>query len=135
MDAKTLDVMARTIFGEARSEPWEGKLAVGWVIQNRATQGGWWGSTVPAVCRKARQFSCWNPTDPNRLRCERVGLRDDTMFRQCVAAAACVLSGLCPDQTGGATHYYATSIDPPAWARGKTPTVTIGNHVFFKDID
>jgi spore germination cell wall hydrolase CwlJ-like protein len=135
MEAQALDVMARTIYGEARGESWEGMLAVGWVIKNRAQQGGWWGATVPEVCRKPRQFSCWNASDPNRAACTRVTAHDSTLFRSVLAAAACVLSGLCADNTGGATHYYATSREPPIWARGRTPTVTIGKHSFFRDID
>jgi spore germination cell wall hydrolase CwlJ-like protein len=35
-----------------------------------------------------------------------------------------------------ATHYHARWMrDPPRWARGKAPCATIGQHLFFNDID
>ena len=35
------------------------------------------------------------------------------------------------DLTHGATHYHAEDIKP-YWARGKKPTTTIGNHIFYR---
>ena len=132
--AEDLDAMARTVYGEARSESFLGQAAVGFVIRNRAAKGGWWGKTIKAVCYAPKQFSCHNPTDPNRRRC-RQAKATDPAFQSSLAAAAAVLAGLIEDPTGGATHYHATSIPPPAWAVGKTPTVTIGAHAFYRDID
>lgn len=65
LTAGDIDILARTIYGEARGEPWEGKIAVAWVVRNRAERGGWWGDTIREVCLKPWQFSCWNETDPN----------------------------------------------------------------------
>ena len=71
-----LPVMARTVFGEARGEPHEGRLAVAHVILNRARSGGWWDAGVSEVCLKRWQFSCWNPGDPNRPRLFQIELDD-----------------------------------------------------------
>ncbi|MNP80458.1 Cell Wall Hydrolase [compost metagenome] len=50
-------------------------------------------------------------------------------------AAKLVVDGTTPDPTGGATHYYAKSMKtPPKWVAGATKTVTIGNHIFFRDV-
>src|SRR5512134_3045692 len=68
-----LSVMARTVYGEARGEPHEGRLAVAHVILNRARAGGWFGAGVSEVCL---QFSCWNPGDPNRPRLFQIELDD-----------------------------------------------------------
>ena len=38
-----------------------------------------------------------------------------------------------PDPTGGATHYYATSIRPPYWARALTRIATVSGHVFLRE--
>ena len=56
-----IDTLARTLFGEARGELYGGRVAVANVIINRAaSQVTWWGNTVEEVCRKPKQFSCWD---------------------------------------------------------------------------
>lgn len=54
---------------------------------------------------------------------------------QAQIAADQVIDGKVPDPTGGATHYYATTIPKaPTWAAKAKQTVRIGQHVFFKDV-
>lgn len=128
-----LDIMARTVWGEARGESREGKLAVAWVIMNRQMAGKWYaGEYISQTCQKARQFSCWNREDPNRALLTKLALRDST-FRECVWAAAAALAGAEPDPTNGATHYHTAAVRPE-WAVGQTPTCTIGRHVFYRGI-
>jgi N-acetylmuramoyl-L-alanine amidase len=134
MTATDLDILARTIWGEARNQPWEGQLAVGSVVLNRVRRGGWWGATIAEVCHKPYQFSCYLASDPNAVLVARVSLASDAAFRQCLAAAAAVVSGLVPDPTQGATHYHTKSLPTPRWAEGRTPTISIGAHRFYKDI-
>ena len=65
---KDRDVLARTIWGEARGESSAGKVAVAWTIRNRVFDGkekSWWGEGYAGVCQAPWQFSCWNKTDPN----------------------------------------------------------------------
>jgi N-acetylmuramoyl-L-alanine amidase len=135
METDALVILARTVYGEARSESWIGKVAVAWVVRNRAAKGGWWGADVLSCCMKPWQFSCWNANDPNRKKLEQATTRKSAIFRECLAAAAAVLADLEPDPTGGATHYFADYIQTPKWAKGKTPTITIGHHLFFTHID
>ena len=136
-----IDLTARTVWGEARGEPDIGRLAVAWVIRNRAwVTPGWYGRGVEgcvddspaAVCLKRRQFSCWNADDPNRALVEAV-TADDPVFLGCLTIARGVLTdaaGFDVDPTGGATHYYAAWMDPPpAWARDRD-YLTIGGHRF-----
>jgi spore germination cell wall hydrolase CwlJ-like protein len=125
-----LDVMARTVWGEARGEPLEGKLAVAWVIRNRAGAPGWWGEGIAGVCRQPWQFSCWNAGDPNRAKLIGVSPRDE-MFRDCLMVVAGALSGNLPDPTVGANHYHARGVSP-AWATGRAPALSLRNHVFYK---
>lgn len=132
----TLDalmIMARTIYGEARNEPWVGMVAVGYVITNRVKKGGWWGSDIISVCQAPYQFSCWNKSDPNRPRLLKTHPAKDVAFRQCIAAAASVMSELEPTPVGHSTHYHTSAI-LPAWAKGHTPKITIGAHVFYEGI-
>ena len=128
-----LSVMARTVFGEARGEPHDGRMAVAHVILNRARAGGWWGHGISEVCLKRWQFSCWNPGDPSRARLFQVEL-DDRDLLGCARACIEALSGV-PDPTAGATHYHALKLPtPPRWARGRVPDLVIGRHAFFRNI-
>lgn len=70
------DILARTIYGEARGESISGQEAIASVILNRvafAKRRGryWWGNTIAGVCLAPWQFSCWNENDPNRKIIER----------------------------------------------------------------
>lgn len=129
MTPADLDTMARTLYGEARGESMLGKIAVAWVIKNRADHPGWWGTGITGVCKAPYQFSCWLEGDPNRMKLLNVRVTDDA-FRECLMVTAAVLSDNFPDPTGSATHYHTDGISPK-WAAGKTPNVKIGAHLFF----
>ena len=130
-----LEIMARTVFGEARGEERLGKIAVAWVIVNRWKSGRWFaGDTLSATCLMPWQFSCWNPNDPMRPKIEAVTL-DKPSFRACTNVSLMVIADEYPDPTSGATHYYASHIGTPVWAVGKTVDKTIGRHLFFRNID
>ncbi|MBC8157732.1 MAG: cell wall hydrolase, partial [Alphaproteobacteria bacterium] len=79
-----LDIMARTVWGEARGEDEIGKIAVAHVIKNRAKHPKWWGKTIMEVCLKPWQFSCWNKKDPNREKMDAVTTNDPT-FKLCLS--------------------------------------------------
>jgi len=66
--AQDVSVLAQTMWGEARSHGPLGMLAVGSVIKNRAEsdRGLTFGHGIKGVALKSKQFSCWNPGDPNR---------------------------------------------------------------------
>lgn len=130
-----IDVLARTIWGEARGETLAGQEAVANVVLNRvkvAQQRGqmWWGNTIRDVCRKPYQFSCWNHNDPNYIKLTHV-TEQDPLFAQCVRIARRAVHGALADRTKGATHYHGDYIMPD-WARGQNPTVLIGRHVFYR---
>lgn len=133
-----------TVYGEARGEGWEGKVAVAWVIRNRlaiaeAHNGRyWWGSNVSAICRARAQFSCW--ADDNRLAMDAVSPADP-VARECQRAVIDVFGGILPDPTingslrglGGATHYYAPALIPaPVWAQHRPRLARIGGHDFYR---
>jgi hypothetical protein len=134
-------LLARTIYGEARGESFEGKVAVAWVVVNRlnadsARLDRLYGNDIGDICTKPLQFSCWHWKDPNYKLLQAAKLDTDPAFRACLGAACSVLAEAVPDPTSGATHYYAASLKtPPAWAKGKEPCATIGKHLFFNDIE
>jgi N-acetylmuramoyl-L-alanine amidase len=127
-------VLARTVYGEARGELLEGKVAVAFVFRNRALSRRWLGS-VAACCLQPKQASCWNDNDPNRTVMGSSYLHNDPGFEECYGIAAAVLNGVgFTDPTGGAFYYLTTELiqrgkAPPWWAR-VTPTVRIGGHSF-----
>jgi len=144
-----IDILAKTIFGEARGEPLAGQIAIGWVVINRATidlkgdgKPDWWGEGIRGVCLAPWQFSAWNPDDPNRALLDRITTRDPT-FHYCYAVAALTVAaargmpvdGAWLDRTNGATHYYRAGSPVPKWARDRKPVGAIGHHLFFNDVE
>ena len=128
-----IDILTRTIWGEARGEGEEGMLAVGHVILNRVARGGWWGNSVTEVCKKPYQFSCWNTGDPNRLEMMSLNVEDVSM-RECHWAALTVILGKHRDNTEGSCHYHTHGVSPD-WSKGLSPVRSIGDHLFFNDVE
>lgn len=132
------DILARTLWGEARGESLEGQIAVAWTIRNRVSDGrnkSWWGEGYAGVCQAKYQFSCWNSNDPNFASLSGAKAIPFRELAQARIAADQVIDGKVPDPTGGATHYYATTMPkPPTWTKGAKQTLKLGRHVFFKDV-
>ena len=130
------DILARTIWGEARGEGVKGMEAVAAVVMNRVAharaQGGnyWWGNSIIQVCQMPYQFSCWNRRDPNQRKLLEIDDRDPE-FATAKRIARRAMAKTMPDPTGGATHYHAAAIKPN-WARGRDPDRRIGHHHFYK---
>ena len=135
---KDRDVLARTLWGEARGETLAGMVAVAWTIRNRVNDGkakSWWGEGYAGVCLKPYQFSCWNKKDPNFPFLRGAKPIPVAEMAMAVMVATAVMDGAFPDPTGGATHYHATTMPkPPAWAAKAKQTLKLGHHLFFKDV-
>lgn len=131
MNRYDLEILAKTIYGEARGETEEGQIAVACCILNRFNSRKWFSSdTIAGVCQKPWQFSCWNRNDHNYTAINNLPFTNYSRYFRVIKKA------LEKDITNGATHYYAPSLTKcPEWAKGKTPCAEIGNHLFFKDID
>ena len=147
MEDHDVDILARTIWGEARGEPTAGEIAVGWTARNRAAIAAAYEAThgkahqhfgdgsIASACQMRAQYSCWNQGDPNRAALISVSEDSSASFRDCVKEAQQIIAGSLPDPTHGSCHYYSTDLpDPPAWAIGHTPVAHIGKHLFFNDI-
>ena len=85
MTEHDLDIVARTLYGEARGEYAKmgiaSFIAVANVITNRLTNSKKYGITYADVCLKSRQFSCWNAGDPNRILIQEESLDKEPLFR------------------------------------------------------
>lgn len=114
-------------YGEARGEGSLGILAVMHVAMNRAAKPN---HTLEGVILSRMQFSCFNLNDPNRAHLLMADKDDPLSWGACAAIAELALGGHTSDPTGGATHYYASSIPAPPWALHWRETAVIGNHIF-----
>lgn len=133
--ADDLDVLTRTLWGECRGEPEEGKIAVAWVIKTRAARPAWWGRNgIASVCRAPYQFSCWLPKEHGgEFEAIQELKAGDTEYQALSDLAQLVISGAVPDPTNGATHYKRTGTPAP-WdhaCAGLTPVI-IGKQSFYK---
>lgn len=137
VSAEDLDVLTRTVWGEARGEGMGGMIAVAWTIRNRVEDGksrSWWGEGYTGVCKKPYQFSCWNSNDPNFPMMAGAKPIPTMQYKTAKAAAEAVINNVAADPTMGATHYYADTITAPEWVSGATRTAHIGHHLFFKNV-
>jgi spore germination cell wall hydrolase CwlJ-like protein len=131
IDIDPVDTLARTIWGEARNQGYDGMYAIACVVMNRVNNPTWWGDTIVNVCTKPFQFSCWLPNDPNRPKLIAV-TNSDPQFATALGIAATAANGTLVDITNGSTHYFNLLMPhAPEWASGRTPTKIIGTHAFF----
>ena len=131
-----LEILARTIEAEAAKESYEGKIAVGATIANRAASGKYGASGgIKGVILKPSQFSPWNSytgSAKGRQGRDMMSLKASTASYR---AAMDILKGDYEDPTNGATHYVNESAaEGQSWIKTmkdrKKRTVTIGNHMF-----
>ena len=116
------------LWGEARGEPSLGKLAIAWVIKNRALKNG---TTLKQEILRPRQFSSFNPNDPNRQQMRLAPGLDPTGWGRCESIAD--ILDYTVDPTHGALNYYNAKVVQPDWGRGSIAWLEkaeIGNHVF-----
>lgn len=132
--------LARTIYGEARSETRKGMEAVAEVVLNRV-RNEFFGNSVESVCRFPSQFSCWNRTDPNFkiIKGKKPG-QGDRIFDVCFEIAQEAVTLDAPKHvTPDTKHYHATSIAKPSWVvNSPSPprrvTLREGGHIFYEGI-
>lgn len=143
-----VDLLARTVFGEASGETLVGQIAVAWTARHRAeiaalyqrAHGRWHphfgdGSLARAV-QAHDQYSCWNGGDRNYFRMRSVTLNDPA-YQQAHYVAVGVIQGNLADALPATTHYYnpKIAIPPPAWSYPPAQCDgSIGNHAFFSKV-
>lgn len=132
------DALCLTVWGEARGEPIEGKIAVAAVMRNRLVAGYRGAKSYVDVCTAHAQFSAWTD-EAAQMQAEQDVLSGDPslehhadpVLRLCWEIARATIAGLLPDPTHGSNHYYAVSIPAPFWASGVSPLASLGAHRFF----
>lgn len=156
---RDVNYLAMTIWGEARSQGTEGMNAVGHVIKNRVAKHRW-GDNVKDVVLNRKQFSCWNPGDPNREKMQEMrkleimirnkqapegkefepwmnslqksGLYGEyKVWLQAKKIAENIMQDRSEDITNGALFYHTKAIKPD-WSVGQQTIADIGSHVFYR---
>ena len=132
MTDQAIDVLARTVWGEARGCGYAGMSHVAMVVMNRVNHPRWWGHDVVSVCQAPYQFSCWLRSDPNRSKLLAV-TDSDPVFNQALNIAVAAVAGTLQDVTDGADSYYAISMaSPPSWTERATKTFADNWHAFYR---
>lgn len=100
MDARAVDLLTRTILGEAAGQGDVGQAAVAHVVNNRLNSGRF-GKSIEDVLFAPKQFEPW---DTRRRELEGYGPQTKG-WGDAEAIARMVLGGQLPDPTNGATHF------------------------------
>ena len=109
-------LLARLIHGEARGEPYTGKVAVGAVVLNRVTSASF-PNTISSVIYQAGAFDC--------VKDGQINLTPDS---DSIRAARDAMNGW--DPTGGCIYYYNPATATSSWIWSRKVQLTIGDHVF-----
>ena len=135
-------LLAKMLYGEARSCSTAEKVDVAYTAVNRAGDNKKWnGTTLRGVilCKSKKgvhQYSCFNKNDPNLPKLENLDLSDKTL-KECLQVSEDVLSGRYRAQNKEYTHYYAKGSRKPGWAGSKEmidlPEPSDYKHDFFKE--
>lgn len=109
-------LLARLIHGEARGEPYLGKVAVGAVVLNRVRSASF-PNTISSVIYQAGAFDC--------VKDGQINLTPDS---DSIRAARDAMNGW--DPTGGCIYYYNPATATSSWIWSRQVQLTIGDHVF-----
>lgn len=128
-------LLALCIYGEARGETPEGKIAVGSVIMERVKRNGWFGKGIHGVILKPYQFSCFLTNDPNYPKLRHIAEQWDEEMTQSAVLNDCygIADGLIEGRIEPnieATHYKTLNCHA-SWAAKMVIVGTIGNHSFY----
>lgn len=113
-----LDLLARLVHGEARGEPYTGKVAVAAVVLNRVKSSSF-PNTVAGVIYQKGAFDAVSDG--------QINMSPDSTSKK---AARDALNGW--DPSYGAIYYFNPNTATNKWIWSRPMTVTIGNHRFCK---
>ena len=131
------NIIARTLYAEARNDGKEGMEAVASVIYNRADGKK---EFFTNACLKPKQFSCWNKftkeeADPKNFKIKipssvKGNAKNAKLWKEANAIAADMLADAFKPTTTANMYYAKSMIKPPSWANIMTKKETIGSHYF-----
>lgn len=113
-----IQLMANAVYGEARGEPYEGKVAVAAVILNRVNSSSF-PNTISGVIFEPRAFTA--------VADGQIWLTPDETAKEAVMDA---INGW--DPTGKAEYYFNPDTATSAWIWSRPQIKRIGKHIFAK---
>jgi len=135
--------LAENVYHEARNQPKVGQMAVMSVTLNRVndprypnticgvtkqgpTRPSWQDETVMIPIKHKCQFSWYCDGKSDRI-------HDMETFNSIYLFTSGLVDGtmILKDVTEGATHYHADYVEPD-WAKTKTKTIEIEDHIFYR---
>lgn len=131
-DERDIDILTRTLYGEAKSGSVQDAQAIACVVLNRVHYRNW-PNKIADVCLQPWQFSCWNHNDPNRDRIMKA--KSGKWFDRCRQIAEDAARGDLDDPTQQSTHYHTHAMGKPKWAKKRWPVYNTPSHAFYNDID
>ena len=118
------------VYAEARGEPYEGQIAVGNVIRNRARRKFFSDGSIVGTVTAPKQFSWMNADDAQRTRClaatwEAIGSCARAWFESA------------DRQVVGEALWYHADFLKPWWSKtsGIEFLIQIGRHRFYKEAE
>lgn len=111
-----INTLARLVHGEARGEPYVGKVAVAAVVLNRVRSAAF-PNTISGVIYQAGAFDC--------VADGQINLTPDS---DSLRAARDAMNGW--DPTGGCVYYYNPATATSAWIWSREVRLSIGAHNF-----
>jgi len=128
---RIVEILAKTIYTEARGESYKGKLAVATIIWNRANNNTWRKLGLSGVCLQKKQFSGWNNGEPR--------IKINTYLEQKAWNDSLELAKSMVDNTfrplaalKDSTYYYNPKKATPSWGKKLKNIKFVGNHKFGK---
>lgn len=131
------NIIARTLYAEARNDGKVGMEAVASVIYNRAKGNK---DNFTKACLKPKQFSCWNKftkeeADPKNFKIKipssvNKNKKNEALWKEAMQIVADMLNGTFKPTTTANMYYAKSMIKPPSWANELTDVKMIGSHKF-----
>jgi len=140
---RSVECLALNMYHEARGQGIAGELAVTAVVLNRVNDKRYPNTICEVVEQGPTRASWQNPKVryPIKNRCQFSWFcdgksdtpRNKKIYNRMYNLADAILGNEISflDITGGATHYHADYVSP-AWAKTKTKTVEIQDHIFYR---
>ena len=135
--------LADNIYWEARNQSAKGMIGVAFVTRNRVNDTRFPHSYCEVI-KQGPERPSWKDKNimvPLRHRCQfswycdgksdNIPTIDLDIYEFARTIAFKIYNGHLTDFTVGATHYHADYVTP-AWAKSKTKTITIDEHIFYR---
>ena len=143
LKSEAVECLALNMYHEARGQGTAGELAVTTVVMNRVNDSRF-PNTICGVVKQGPTRPSWKDPKilfPIKHKCQFSWYcdgksdkpRNKKTYKKMLDFADAILSNklLYLDITDGATHYHADYVNP-SWAKTKTKTVEIQDHIFYR---